>query len=129
VVIIQYLERIKKMNLGDRIKQLRKEKKWGQKELAHKIGSDARQISRYEKGHVTPSIEAAMKIATALEVTTDYLFTGTAPRNIPKTEDSELLKRIQNITDLTEADRSSLFHIIDALLAKNKVKDFAKNLC
>lgn len=116
------------MSLGDRIKQLRTEKKWGQKELAHKIGSDARQISRYEKGHVTPSIEAIVKIASALEATTDYLLTGKAPRSIPKTEDFELLKRIQNITSLTDKDRESLFHIIDALLAKNKVKHLADNL-
>lgn len=68
-----------------------------------------------------------MKIVTALEVSTDYLFTGTAPRDILKTEESELLKRIQNITDLTETVRSSFFHIIDALLVKNKVKDFVKN--
>jgi transcriptional regulator with XRE-family HTH domain len=116
------------MNLGDRIKQLRKEKGWGQKELANKMGSDARQISRYEKGHVTPSIDVVVKVAEALEVTTDYLLTGKAPRNIPKTEDSELLKRIQYITSLTDKDRESLFHIIDALLAKNKVKNLADNL-
>ena len=92
------------------------------------MGSDARQISRYEKGHVAPSIDVIVKIAAALEVTTDYLLTGKAPRNIPKTEDSELLKRIQNITNLTEKDRDSLFHIIDALLSKNKIKNLADNL-
>lgn len=116
------------MSLGDRIKQLRTEKRWGQKELAHKIDSDARQISRYEKGNIKPSIDAAVKIAAAFDVTTDYLLTGNGPRRIPKTQDSELLERIQNITYLTQKDRDSLFHILDALLAKNKVKNLADSL-
>lgn len=116
------------MDVGKRIKQVRSEKGWGQKELAHKIGSDARQISRYERSHVTPSIEVIIKIASALEVTTDYLLTGNAPRTMIKSADNELLKRIQFITTLTEQDRDALFHIIDALLAKNKVKSLAQKL-
>jgi len=35
------------------------------------------------------------------------------------------LKRVQGIQSLTKEDKSSLFHILDALLAKNRIKALA----
>ena len=116
------------MILTDRIKQLRKEKGWKQSDLAKNIGSDARQISRYENGRVTPSIDAIVKIAIAFDVTIDYLLIEDAPRRPLKTNDHELVNRLQNINTLSEEDKSSLFHIFDALLAKNRVKALAKDI-
>ena len=41
--------------LPDRLRELRAEQGLSQAELADKIGSDARQVSRYENGRVAPS--------------------------------------------------------------------------
>ena len=110
------------MIFSERIKQLRKEKGWKQGELAEKIGSDARQISRYENSRVTPSLDAIVKLATAFDITIDYLLIEDAPRRPLKSTDHELMNRLQNINTLSEEDKASLFHILDALMAKNKVK-------
>jgi len=115
--------------LSKRIKELRKEKKWSQGELAQKIeAADSRQISRYEHGWITPSVETAVKIAQAFDVTTDYLLIEDAPRKPFIMEDKEVLKNLENIQKLSEKDRDCLFHIIDALMAKKKIKSFAQEL-
>ncbi len=61
--------------LADRIKQLRTEAGGlSQAELAERAGAgDARQISRYENGRITPSLDAIAHIAQALNVSIDYL--------------------------------------------------------
>lgn len=41
------------MALGERISALRKQARWSQGELGHKIRSDGRRISRYEAGRIT----------------------------------------------------------------------------
>lgn len=44
-----------------------------QTELAEKLGIDQSQYARYESGRSTPSADVLVKLATLLEVTTDYL--------------------------------------------------------
>ena len=61
------------MNIGENIKQFRKNKKITQKELAEKIGVTDSAITKYEKGDREPNIETLNKIATALGVTINDL--------------------------------------------------------
>jgi len=115
--------------LSKRIRELRKEKKWSQDDLAKKIeAADSRQISRYETGRITPSVETTVKIAQAFDVTTDYLLTENAPRKPFIMGDKEALRHLESIQKLSEKDRDCLFHIIDALIAKKKIKSFAQEL-
>lgn len=110
------------MPLGERIKELRKERSWSQGDLAEKVGSDARQISRYENGKITPSTDAVVKIAEVFDVSLDYLLIDTAPRRPLHAGDPGLAARLGEIGELPDDDRESLLHIVDALLAKNRVK-------
>ena len=57
---------------GRRIKDLRNGLEMSQKELAEAIGVAQNTISQYEKGAKT-SLEVIVKLAVALETTTDYL--------------------------------------------------------
>lgn len=114
------------MKLGERIKKLRKEQGWSQDELGEKLGGDGRQISRYENGHITPSVEAIIKLAQIFDVSTDYLLLEESPRKPLK--DDTLLNKLQELEKLSEQDRNSLLHIIDALLLKSKVKSLAGEL-
>lgn len=56
-----------------RLKTARKAAQLTQTDLAKRAGLMQRQISDYEKGKQTPSIETLMKLAEALNVTTDWL--------------------------------------------------------
>ena len=116
------------MVFENKIKLLRKEKSWSQTELAQKIDSDARQISQYEHGKITPSIETIIKIAKVFNVSTDYLLIENTPKNPVIVDDEELTKYIEYIQKLETEDKKCLYHMIDSFMTKNKIKDFAEQL-
>jgi transcriptional regulator with XRE-family HTH domain len=56
------------MIIGDRLRELREEKKLSQGEIMNRTGLARSYISRVENGHTTPSIETMEKLAHALEI-------------------------------------------------------------
>lgn len=111
--------------LSERIKQLRKERKWSQGELAAKINADAGQISRYENGHIAPSADAIVRLAEALDVSCDYLLIDSAPRRPLHTPENILGERVAGLAELTDEDLASLLNVIDGLVAKTRLKALA----
>lgn len=59
--------------IGEVIRSLRIEKGLTQSELAAKISSTQKQISKWEIGFLEPNIEAIKKLAIFFDVTSDYL--------------------------------------------------------
>lgn len=62
------------MNISEKIKQLRKNKKMSQKELAQKTGLSIGSIQGYEQGRYNPKLETALKIADALEISPNVFY-------------------------------------------------------
>ncbi len=110
------------MPLSDRIKQLRTEAGLSQAELAKLVGgSDARQISRYENGRITPSLDATIRIAQALNISLDYLAIENTPRRPLHLEDHGLADRLTGLSELDEDDRQSLLRVLDAFLTRTRL--------
>lgn len=61
------------VEFGSRLRQLRKDRKLTQQQLAELIGVKNSVISFYEVGERTPSPDVLRKLALALHVTADYL--------------------------------------------------------
>ena len=61
------------VEFGNRLRQLRKDRKLTQQQLADLIGVKNSVISFYEVGDRTPSPDVLRKLALALHVTADYL--------------------------------------------------------
>jgi len=61
------------LDIGKKIADLRKAKNWSQSDLAKAIDASRDIIGKYERGENSPSIEMAVKLFEALEVTVDYL--------------------------------------------------------
>ncbi|HEY6160647.1 MAG TPA: helix-turn-helix transcriptional regulator [Bacteroidia bacterium] len=59
---------------GSRLRQVRKERKMSQEELAHLAGIAVSQVGRIERGVLNPSISTLFAIARALEVEPKELF-------------------------------------------------------
>jgi transcriptional regulator with XRE-family HTH domain len=114
--------------LGERIRELRKERGWSQGELGTSIGADAQQVSRYENGRITPSAEVIVKIAETFDVSLDYLLVESSARRPLHVADEGLVSRLGDLRDLSEEDRGVLFHMVDALRAKNRFKSLAADL-
>ncbi len=58
---------------GEKIKELRKEKRWTQKGLAEKIGQAQSTIFYWEKNQQEPNVSSLKKLCEVFEVTADYL--------------------------------------------------------
>ncbi len=72
------------MNVGDAIKNLRKNKGLSQKELAQRSGLSANAMCSIEKNEAFPSRDSIDRICKALEIPTSYLmFFSVTDEDIP----------------------------------------------
>lgn len=107
---------------GDRLKALRTEAGWSQAELAEKIDSDARQVSRYENSKVAPGLEAVIRMAQVFNVTVDYLLIDEAERRPLNAPSSHVDARLADLDQLTDEERATITNVIDALVTKAKLR-------
>ena len=112
--------------LGDRIRELRKERGWSQGDLALMIGSDPHQLSRYENGRTTPSADAIVKVAETFDVSLDYLLVEGAARRPLHVADDGL--QLGDLGDLGEEDRGVLRQVVEAFRAKSRIRSLAADL-
>jgi transcriptional regulator with XRE-family HTH domain len=72
------------MVIGDRLRELREEKKFSQGEIEKRTGLLRCYVSRVENGHTVPAVETLEKFARALEVPVYQLFyDGDEPAKAP----------------------------------------------
>jgi len=72
------------MIIGDRLREMREEKKLSQGDIEKRTGLLRCYISRVENGHTVPAIETLEKMARALEVPLNQLFyDGEKPPPLP----------------------------------------------
>lgn len=105
------------MTFGERLTQVRKRKRLSQADVGKKIGINGDAYGRYERNEVKPTIEMAVKIAQALEVSLDYL-TGNSDVEL----DKATLDRVQEVTKLPDKDKDYIFVTLDALIRDFKNK-------
>lgn len=106
--------------LGVRVKVLRKAKRWPQKELADLLGIRFQLLNKYESGFITPPAEMLIKLADALNTSTDYLLTGNAAEELALAN-TRLFKRFQALESLAEDDQQTVIKVIDAMIAKRRM--------
>jgi len=85
------------MIIGDRLRELREEKKLSQGDMEERTGLFRCYVSRVENGHTIPAIETLEKMARALEVPMYQVFyDGEEPPklpNLPKRKSSDEIAR------------------------------------
>jgi transcriptional regulator with XRE-family HTH domain len=91
------------MTIGDKIKDIRKQKGMTQKELAKRVGISEMSMVNYEKNRRVPTIEIVKRIAEVLGVTSSILMdANTAMTNgdrIRAMSDSEIAILIYDIAE------------------------------
>lgn len=75
------------MNIGQKIKEVRKQKSLTQKELGKRAGISQQQIAQYENGKLKPKIETISKIADALDAPKNLFYD-----NLDSLEKGEIVK-------------------------------------
>lgn len=105
------------MSFGKRLIDARKNRGLSQDELAKMIGTKGPAIGRYERGVAKPTIEVAIKLANALDVSLDYLV-----GKIDVEFDHAALRRLIDISVLPEKDKNFMLRAIDGLLRDIKTQ-------
>lgn len=106
------------LDIGNKIAELRKRKNWSQSDLAKAVDASRDIIGKYERNENSPSIEMAVKIADAFEITLDYLI----GKGKHASYDKDTIKRIEEIQAVDPDTRAILFNIIDTYLRDYKAR-------
>lgn len=114
-------------NLGDRIKNRRKELNMSQSELADKVGISYAQVGRYETKGAQPPTKTLTAIADALGVSPDFLIYGTSDEKAKsRLTDAELLNQFKAIEGMDEDDKNVVKKLIDAFITKKQIQKLAQ---
>ena len=106
---------------GMRLKELRKQKGWTQKELANQIDIRFAQLNKYECGMHIPPIEKLVQLGDVLGVTLDYLIMGNRDQ-IQTLHNMRLIKRLQELEGFDSSDQEAIITMIDAMIIKRRVE-------
>lgn len=65
--------------IGERIRNLRKERRWNQEELAHRADISRTYMGSIERGETSITVDSLEKIARAFDMTVEELFKNLQP--------------------------------------------------
>ncbi len=116
------------MELGKRLKQLRKKLKLTQKDLAKKIKGeiDYTYIGKIERGNQNPSLKILKKISDTLNVELGFFFSNKPVELYLQDEDKNNKKRekiLKLLCDLDEEELKFIFEIINFLKRYKNVQN------
>jgi transcriptional regulator with XRE-family HTH domain len=103
---------------GKKLAECRKAKSLSQKELAELFSTSHTTIGKYERDEMTPSIDAAKKLAMILDTSVGYLLDETEQSDLFK--DKKMLQRLQDIANLPGKEKDSLLTTIDHFIKASK---------
>ena len=102
--------------IGQRLARLRKQRGYTQVELAEKMGSRQVLISAYETDRIALSAEMAVRLAVALEVSTDELLHPNIKKKSATKPSLKVMRRMEQIEQLPESKQSFILTALDSLL-------------
>ena len=98
------------VNMGEKLKSLRIENKYTQKQISERIGLAISAVSSYESGSRYPSYDVLVKLSRIYHVSTDYLLGVTSQRTI-------------DVSDLDEEEIELISQLVDKLRKLNNLKN------
>jgi transcriptional regulator with XRE-family HTH domain len=107
-------------NLGKNIRALRLEKGWTQRDLAAKLGTTQKTITAYECSTRHPTAEKIPAIAAIFGVTVNDLYGATFEKKNGKAKNPKLWKKFEQVEQLPDTDKRTVFRMIDGLFAQKK---------
>ena len=106
--------------IGSRIRELRREKMWQQKDLANAIGMSAHTISLWETGRMRPSGNAIKEMAKLFGVPVEYLTSdGAGKSKDGSAELAALLKVAENEINQLKEKNQRLKESVEELKGQN----------
>jgi transcriptional regulator with XRE-family HTH domain len=117
---IKFCSAVAWMSFTVRFLQLRKQHNLTQPQMADAVGIHVTQVKRYEAGEAQPSLDILKKIATAFNVTTDWLIFEEGER-----DPQDLLKlKFEAIAQMDNIEQQTINSLLDAMILKHQAKQF-----
>ncbi len=111
------------IKLGERIKELLKERDMSVLELCEKTKVSKAQMNRYINHGKNPQGDILNKIATSLNTSVDYLLNGKTDEKAKATlKNAELLNQFKAVEAMSEKDRNIISELISAFIAKRQIQ-------
>jgi len=112
--------------MAQRLKQLRMQKGFSQKEFARVVKLAYAQYNRYERGDNIPNAETLTKLADALNISVDYLLEGEEKdAAFANFEDKDLLQLFSEIEKLKTEDKKYIKKVLGDLVKVKKFEELA----
>ena len=110
--------------LGSRIRELRKERKMSQRELAEKLNVSQQTIGAWETERIVPGADTLGNIANYFGVTTDYLL-GRSEQRKENKDDFTVQEALDSVMSfdgkpMTDNDREIIEGLIRAYMSNKK---------
>jgi transcriptional regulator with XRE-family HTH domain len=103
------------MNLGEKLKYLRKQHNWTQEQLAQHLNISRSQISKWENGELLPDVQSLQKLSNLYQVSVDFLIGK-------HTTKKELLREV-NLLYQTDRIDEKMLDIIDYFHQNTKMEE------
>ena len=91
---------IDQIKIGCFLKELRKEKKLTQEQLAEKFGVSSRSVSRWENGNTMPELGILVELADFYEIDIKEIIDGERKSEIMKKEEKETLRKVADYAEI-----------------------------
>jgi transcriptional regulator with XRE-family HTH domain len=106
------------MTIAERIRLIRQQKGFSQKELAEKALVNLKSLSRYELGTSVPPADILKQISDALGVTSDMLLGDEET----KIKDKDLMQKMEVIQQLEPKEKNVVYTFLDMVIRDHKTK-------
>lgn len=103
---------------GERLRAARELRGLNQRELSERLGVPPSSIAHFEGGRRKPSFDSILRVATALDVTTDYLL-GRAEAPVALAQNDPM---VTLIAQLNHEDRQLMSSILARLRQRHKAQ-------
>lgn len=118
----------KSISMGEKIKEIRKDRGLSQNDLSRISKVAQRLISKYENCEVEPTITNLRKLTTALQVTSDYLIFDGQKKLEVEFANPKLKESFLSANSVDKKDQETIIKVVEAILVKNTVKSATKDI-
>ena len=110
------------MSVSTKIKTLRMEKNWSQKELAEKLEIHPVNMTKLEQGKNAPSVETLIKLSQIFNVSIDYILSDEVQnRDSAILKDKQLLEAFAQVERMDEDSKETVKELLDAFILKTQL--------
>lgn len=124
--MINFASNMHRLKVGEKIKQLLKDKGLQQKTVATYVGLNQSNYSKTENGRREPCVEVLQKLSVILSGTVDELLNpkDKIQPSLITLEDKTVSEKIRQVVQLEKEDKNVIYKMLDTMLNNKKFQDF-----